>query len=137
MAHKLNDNEKKRLWEHALHSQERFDNRLNIFLVFQSILIAAVSTLYTRTSTSKMALFAIIVLGIALTVIWFYAQLRERFYLIDLESQARKEFPEYKNTCERRKKYRLPIPNTELLTFGVPLVVVFLWLALWYFLVVK
>ena len=42
MSQKLDSDQINRLWEHGLHEDEVFNNRLNFFLVFESVLLGMV-----------------------------------------------------------------------------------------------
>ena len=89
MSQHLDSDQINRLWQHAAHSQNRFDNRLNFFLVFESVLLGVVGVLYSRPSPAKIMLIALICLGFVLTVFWGYIQARERYLLNDLEAQLK------------------------------------------------
>jgi hypothetical protein len=130
MTQKLNDNQIDRLWQHVAASQSRFDNRLNFFLIFESILMGVVGMLYSRPSSVKIVLILVIILGIFLTLIWQYVQARERYLLDDLENKIKEVVPEYQETVIRRERIKWPIGSTILLTFGVPPLVGIIWILL-------
>ena len=52
MADNFTPDEISRLWEHGLHEDKIFNERLNFFLVFESVLIGVVASLYNA-PTSK------------------------------------------------------------------------------------
>jgi hypothetical protein len=128
MVQKLNDNQIDRLWQHIEAVQNRFDNRLNFFLIFESILMGVVGMLYSRPSSVNIVLIFVICLGILLTVIWQYVQARERYLLDDLENKLKEVVPEYQETVVRRERVKWPIGSTVLLTFGVPPIVGIMWI---------
>ena len=128
MVQKLNDNQIDRLWQHIEAVQNRFDNRLNFFLIFESILMGVVGMLYSRPSSVNIVLIFVICLGILLTVIWQYVQARERYLLDDLENKLKEVVSEYQETVVRRERVKWPIGSTVLLTFGVPPIVGIMWI---------
>lgn len=126
----LESDQIQRLWQHAAHSQNRFDNRLNFFLIFESILIGVVGMLYSHPSLVKVILIFIICLGILLTALWEYVQAREKFLLDDLETRLVEVAPEYQETVRRRERGKWPVSSTLLLTYGVPFLVGLIWISL-------
>ena len=128
MSQHLDSDQINRLWQHASHSQNRFDNRLNFFLVFESVLLGVVGVLYSRPSPAKVVLIALICLGFVLTAFWEYIQARERYLLNDLETQLKEVAPEYRETVMRRERMKWPISSTALLAYGVPALVALIWI---------
>ncbi len=47
----LDSDQKKRLWEMTVHDDTMFNNRLNFFLVFESVLLSVVGLLYSSKFT--------------------------------------------------------------------------------------
>ncbi len=129
MKQRLDNDQINRLWQQIAATQNRFDTRLNFFLIFESVLIGVVGMLYSRPLTARFPLLCVICLGILLTAIWQYIQARERYLLDDLEAKLLEEVPEYQETVTRRARVKWPIGTTALLTFGVPPLVVLVWLA--------
>jgi hypothetical protein len=133
MSQHLDSDQINRLWQHAAHSQNRFDNRLNFFLVFESVFLGVVGVLYSRPSSAKIILIALICLGFVLTAFWGYIQARERYLLNDLETQLKEVAPEYRETMMRRERAKWPISSTSLLAYGVPALVALMWIVLFIF----
>jgi hypothetical protein len=133
MSQHLDSDQINRLWQHAAHTQNRFDNRLNFFLVFESVLLGVVGVLYSRPSPAKVVLIALICLGFVLTAFWEYIQARERYLLDDLETQLKEVAPEYQETVMRRERMKWPLSSTALLAYGVPALVALIWVVLFIF----
>ena len=129
MEQRLDNEQINRLWQHIAATQSRFDTRLNFFLIFESVLIGVAGILYSRPIMAKIPLLFIICLGILLTAIWQYIQARERYILDDLESKLLEVSQEYRETVARRERVKWPIGTTALLAFGVPPLVVLIWIA--------
>ncbi len=58
-----------RLWQHGLHEDNIFNNRLNFFLVFESVLLGVVAMLFGTPTPNVDVIRTIIILGIAITVV--------------------------------------------------------------------
>lgn len=59
-----------RLWEHRHYMSSTFYNRLNFFLVFESVLLGVVGILYSKSNSVTLILKMIVLLGLVLTLIW-------------------------------------------------------------------
>jgi hypothetical protein len=133
MSENLDNDQLNRLWEHGLHIDAMFHNRLNFFLVFESILLGVVGLLYSRSTTAKPVLISIICLGLILTILWGYVQARMKYVFDSLRTFHREVIPEYKLTLIRRERVKWPISSTSLETYGVPLLVALIWIVLFIF----
>jgi hypothetical protein len=107
-----------------------FHNRLNFFLVFESVLLGVVGLLYSRSTTAKLVLISIICLGLILTILWGYVQARTKYVFDSLRAFHREVIPEYKLTVTRREQVKWPISSTLLEAYGVPLLVALIWIVL-------
>jgi len=134
MSEHLEPEQISRLWEHHLHLDNNFYNRLNFFLVFESVLLGVVGLLYSKPNSSELVLKLIVLLGFSLTVIWGYVQARQKYLLDDLKEQVKAVVPEYRMTLERRKLSRWPVSSVWLLTYIVPALVALVWLVFLIFL---
>ena len=63
-----------RLWEHGMHAENIFFNQMNIFLVFESLLLIIVGILYNNRLSEKFILIIAIVFGFLLSLLWLYVQ---------------------------------------------------------------
>jgi hypothetical protein len=125
----LDSEQKKRLWEMTVHDDTMFNNRLNFFLVFESVLLSVVGLLYSSKFTpAKIVLIMIICLGIVLTILWGYIQARQRHVYESLASLCREVFPEYKMARAQIGKW--PLSAVMLLTYIVPALVLLIWIIL-------
>jgi hypothetical protein len=134
MPETLDNDQINRLWAHRLQVVDIFYNRLNFFLVFESVLMGVVGVLYSRPIPPLFLLRVIIILGLSLTVIWGYAQARQKYIIEDLRAKMREVAPEYKATLERRNKVTWPIPSMWLLTYLVPALVAIVWIVFLFYL---
>lgn len=128
------DNEQlNRLMQHAMHAQNRFDNRLNFFLIFESVLLGVVTALSSKATSVNLILVTIICLGFFLTVLWGYTQIREKFLFEVVEKRLAEELPEYEETFRRQEMGKWPFPSTFVLTYGVPGLIAIVWILLFVF----
>ena len=133
MSENLDNEQINHLWQHTMHSQNRFDNRLNFFLIFESVLLGVVGTLYSKSASTKPVLITIICLGFFLTVLWGYIQAREKYLFEGVEKRLEEVAPEYRETLRRREQRRWPLHSTPLLTYGVPAMITAVWIVFFVF----
>jgi hypothetical protein len=137
MSEKLDPDQINRLFEHGLHVDTMLHNRMNFFLVFESVLLSVVSVLYSRPSSPKAVLFTIICLGFVLTLLWGYIQARQKWVRDSLKAFRREVMPEYEMTMKRREQVKWPIDSTTLTTYGVPPLVGLVWIVLLIFTIIS
>jgi len=118
-----------RLWDYRLHQENIYFNLLNFFLVFESILLAAVGILYSRTNSTSLGLRAIALLGFCLTITWAYTQYWQAHTIARLKTYLRETVPEYKLIQDLRSKRVHPVRTLHLLTYLIPILVALIWLA--------
>ena len=129
MSEQLDSDQLNRLWEHGLHEDTMFNERLNFFLVFESILIAIVTGLHSQTSEPFLEKI-VTTLGLLTTIVWGYTQAQQKYILEGLLERTREVIPEYRLTVERRRKVNWPIRNLPILAYGMPALVSLLWITL-------
>jgi len=130
MPESLDNDQINRLWEHGLHIDAMFHNRLNFFLVFESVLLSVVSVLYSRPSPPKPVLLTIICLGFVLTILWAYTQARLKYVWDSIKAFHREVIPEFQMTMTRRELVKWPIGSTTLATYVIPPLVGLVWIVL-------
>jgi hypothetical protein len=137
MGEELNEEQRARVWDHRLHMDTAFYNRLNFFLVFESVLLGIVGVLYSKPNSPLLVVKATVLLGLSLSIIWAYIQVRHKQMLDDINARSREIFPDYRATMERRAKNvntKLPFHGTWLLAYIVPLLILLVWVFLLFFL---
>ena len=130
MSQNLDNDQLNRLSEHGLHEDVMFHNRLNFFLVFESVLLGVVGLLESRSTPAKPVLISITCLGFILTIIWGYVQARHKYIYDSLRAFQREVIPEYRLTLERREQVKWPISSILLETYVVPILIVLIWIVL-------
>jgi len=78
-------NHREYVWQHLLHENEVFNSLLNFFLVFESVSVAGFIALVTSDhdhgELSSWGKVALVLLGMATTLIWAYVQAKLLFLL--------------------------------------------------------
>lgn len=123
-----------RIFEHRAHSVDAFYNRLNSFLIFESILLGVIGLLYSKPTSPLLAIKLFIVFGIVITLIWWYVQARQRHYLNVATSYAKEVIPEYSAILSKVKEEVLPSLSRNLVTHAIPALVLLIWIILLIFL---
>ena len=119
-----------RLWQHRQAVDTHFNERLNFFLVFESVLLAVVGLLLGSEKLTPAVLRLLISLGLVLTIVWWYAQGKQKYILDLLRSRCEQHMPEYR-AARAQRTMRLYKPSvTWLLAHLVPVLVAAIWLIL-------
>lgn len=116
-----------RLWQHGLHEDNVRYQQGNLFLVAQSLLAVAYSTILTSGHDAQPAR-VIAAFGIALTAIWVYVGHRHRRYSAALQQRIKSVVPEYAETsaiCPPRG-----IGTTPVLVYVLPSLAAIMWAVL-------
>lgn len=107
---RLKDDEVSRLFTHGLHEENVFYNRLNFFLVFESVMFAAAMSVVTSKETIAWRLIVVIsVMGVVVSLLWWFALWNKLVLLRTLEERAKlacAEFAETVRVADRHKFLR-------------------------------
>jgi hypothetical protein len=134
MQENLDKDQIERILDHRNQSIESFYNRLNSFLIFESILFGVVGLLYGRPNSPLLPIKLFIAFGIVITLIWWYVQARQRHHLNVVNAYAKEVSPEYRAILAKLKKEIFPSLSRSLLTHAVPFLVLLVWIILLFFL---
>ena len=132
MLENLEKDQIDRLWEFRKLVMNAFYNRLNFFLIFESVLLGVVGILSSKSSSTMLALKIMTALGLTLTVFWGYTQARQKYLLDDINSYMKSILPEYKAILERRAKW--PLSTLWVETYILPALVALIWIVFLLFL---
>jgi hypothetical protein len=133
----LDDTQKQYLWEYALHEDNLFNERQNFFLVFESLLVGGSLTGFTTLLTNE-ALSPTLVpllrvaglLGVGVTLVWWYAQIKQKYVLDCLSVIHESITPAYGNVIRPIRKSGGRISSTSLLAYGFPIALALFWTVL-------
>jgi hypothetical protein len=120
-----------RLWQHGMHEEKLFHDRLNYFAAMQVGLLGVFAILYNK-EPSPGVFVPLTVAALALALLWLRVQVRHWRYCVHVNDQLRKGVPEYGRTVAA---YAAPgrtngLAIAQPLAFAVPLVFAGMWIAL-------
>jgi hypothetical protein len=121
--------ESERLWQHALHEDTLFNERLNIFLVMQGLLLAVVGVMFQRTGGNTRFIVQVIAsAAMVLTILWWRVQARQKYKIDVLVEELKPKFPGFADLQARTKPPRwLPVSNAALLANAFPVALLIVW----------
>lgn len=111
--------------------EEIFNNRLNFFLLIETVLISGFCVLVVDNKSMphrELLLRIFLLIGLILSIIWAYVQARQNFVLRIVRKRAVDILPEYAETQIQLDKVRWPIRIRTLLTFVVPAFFIAVWI---------
>lgn len=100
----LGSEERQRLWEHALHEDLLFNERLGSFVALQSILLAMAAALVLADAASAATFVrAVGAVGVVTSLLSAYFQKRQADYVELLATRCEQHLPEFKKTHQLRQ----------------------------------
>ncbi|MDQ3801656.1 MAG: hypothetical protein M3384_19710 [Acidobacteriota bacterium] len=98
-SNSLSRDELNRLWQHALHEERLFHDRLNYFSVVEIGLLSAFAILYNKDRPLGL-LAALTGAALAFTIFWLLLQYKHLRYCLFIHSRLREFVPEYRRTVD-------------------------------------
>ncbi len=95
----LSQDELNRLWQHGLHEERLFHDRLNYFSVVEIGLLSAFAILYNKDRPYGL-LIALAFAALAFTVFWLLLQYKHWGYCQFINLRQRKMIPEFRETVD-------------------------------------
>ena len=128
-------NEANRLFSHGLHEDIVFNERLNFFLIFESVLLATFATLYASGKPlPPWGLAAVAIMGLVITGFWYLIQEHQLAMLQTLVERAEDLVPEYAETRQLvKERRRLKVSANKLMARWIPAAVAAIWVLLFAF----
>jgi hypothetical protein len=124
----MNGDERKRLWEFALHEDELFSQRQNLFLIAQSMLVVAYATALDAKQDG--VALAIAIIALPLTAMWLYVSARHSLVISTIQDRAKNAFSEYRLLYAARSWKWVPFRSRTVVAYWVPGLVAVLWIVL-------
>jgi hypothetical protein len=115
------------LWQYKLHEDSIFYQRLNFFLVAESMILVAFASLFSSSHPQKSAMVTTGILGCVVTFIWGYVGARQRNVVAQIVKEAEAVIPMYARIRRERPKW---FSSTWLLTYSVPSAMLLTWAVL-------
>lgn len=88
-----------RMWQHGLHEERLFHDRLNYFSVVEIGLLSVFAILYSK-DRSVGLLVALIGAALVFTVFWLALQYKHWRYCVFIHARMRQIIPDYQGTVE-------------------------------------
>ena len=120
-----------RLWQHGMHEERLFHDRLNYFAAMQVGLLGVFAILYHK-EPSPGVFAPLAAAALALDLLWLRVQTRHCRYCVHVYEQVKKAVPEYGRTVAGYAAPGRPdgLSLARPLAVAVPLVFAATWLAL-------
>jgi len=119
-----------RLWQHGMHEERLFHDRLNYFTGIQVGLLGVFAILYNKDPVLAVSL-PLTGVALAFTILWFGIQIRHWKYCLHVNAQIKRLVPEYRRTVASfagpGREDGLSI--TRPLAFAVPILFAVTWVA--------
>jgi hypothetical protein len=108
-SEQLDNEQLTRLWEHKLQVETVFYNRLNFFLIFESLLLGGIiSVVLSNNKPSEPTILIVIALfGFVVAIFWMCVQFNQAYIFGKLKKRLMEVLPEYKETIRQREEGRL------------------------------
>lgn len=134
----LHPDEINRLWQHGIHEEKLFHDRLNFFSAVQAGLLAVFAILYHKEPSP--GLFApLTAVALAFALLWLRVQVRHWTYCVHVFQRIKQAVPEYAQTvaafASPGRKDGLSISRP--LAVAVPLLFAAIWVALFVWVLVR
>lgn len=134
----LEPDEINRLWQHGMHEERLFHDRLNYFSAVQVGLLGTFAILYNKDPAYGVVL-PLIAVGVIFSLLWLRVQVRHWRYCVHVHLRIRVLVHEYAQTIAAFASPGLPdgLSIARPLAFAVPLLFAFTWLALLAWLLIR
>ncbi|HEY8562295.1 MAG TPA: hypothetical protein VIL74_18105 [Pyrinomonadaceae bacterium] len=116
----LSADEQNRLWQHGLHEERLFHDRLNYFSVVEIGLLSVFAILYNKDQPVGL-LIPLTIAALAFTIFWLIIQYNHWRYSEWIHLRIRERVPEYRETVDAYFGPRQPQKRTTAFSFLKPL----------------
>jgi len=121
--------EANRLWQHGMHEEKLFYDRLNYFSAIQVGLLGVFAILYNK-DPSPWLFAPLTASALAFAVLWLRVQVRHWRYCVHVHEHIRRLVPEYARTVATSPRRTSGLSISQPLAFAVPLLFAATWIAL-------
>ena len=136
--HQLQPDEVNRLWQHGMHEERLFHDRLNYFSAVQVGLLGTFAILYNKDSSFG-GYVALAVVGLIIALLWLRVQVRHWRYCVHVNERIKTTVSEYAETIAEFASPGRPdgLSIARPLAFAVPLLFASIWVALLVLIIVR
>jgi hypothetical protein len=135
----LDQDQVNRLWQHGMHEERLFHDRLNYFSAVEAGLLAVFAILYNK--EPSLAIFApLTAIGLIFALLWLRVQVRHWQYCVHVHERVRQAVPEYAQTVKAFATIPGQVDGLSIarpLAFAVPLLFAATWVALFGWVLVR
>lgn len=141
-SNSLSQDELNRLWQHGLHEERLFHDRLNYFSVVELGLLSAFAILYNKDRPFGL-LAPLTVVALVFTLFWLVLQYNHWRYCLFLNLRLREMIPEFRSTVDAyfgqsaAEKQTTAFSFSKPLSLAPPVVFALAWIAFLIWVVVK
>lgn len=118
-----NDAQRDRIWDHRLHEDTQFNQRLNFFLIAEAMLVVAATQVLSSNTATPLLGAGISAVGLGLTGIWVAVNRRQVKIMRHIQDRAKNALPEFRKHYETRPKGH----STRWLSDGIPVIIAVVW----------
>ena len=134
----LHTDEINRLWQHGMHEERLFHDRLNYFSAIQVGLLGVFAILYNK-ELAPWVFAPLTASALAFAMLWLNIQVRHWHYCVHVHVLIRRMVPEYARTVAA---YAAPgrkdgLSISRPLAYAVPLLFAFTWLSLFAWVLIR
>ena len=135
---KLTPEEINRLWQHGLHEEKLFHDRLNYFSLLEMGLLTIYGVMYNKEPNLGFFL-PLTVVALAFTLLWLVIQTRHWNYWAHVVERQRRLIPEYRATVDEytESKWSRAFTVSKLLGVAIPAMFATTWVAFFIWLIVR
>ncbi len=127
-----------RVWQHGMHEERLFHDRMNFFSAMQVGLLGVFAILYHK-EPSPGVFFPLTAVALALTLLWLFVQVRHWRYCVHVNAQVKRAVPEYGRTVAT---FEAPgrtdgLSISRPLAYAVPLLFAVTWISLFVWVIIR
>jgi hypothetical protein len=124
---RLDPDQINRLWQHGMHEERLFHDRMNYFSAVQAGQLGVFAILYHK-EPSPFVFAALTAVGLVFALLWLRVQVRHWRYCEHINDRIKRMVPEYSQTVAAFDSSGLSIARP--LAFAVPLLFAATWVCL-------
>jgi hypothetical protein len=127
-----------RLWQHGMHEERLFHDRLNYFSLLETGLLSLCAIMYNKEPEIGFFL-PLTIVALLFTLLWLVIQVRHWAYCVHVHNRIRQMVPEYRATVEAFARPGQPdgLSISKPLAFSVPVLFAGTWVAFFIWLLIR